>query len=102
MNRHPALSLDPDDGIDRKVFGQLRRRFLTVNFGRLQHARQAPFSRQERVLRLLLPLFHINHPLLPGYLSASMSAGLGGFEADDEVLAEVQRLTHSSVYRPCR
>ena len=36
MNRHPALSLDLDDGIDRKVLGQLRQRFLAVNAGRLQ------------------------------------------------------------------
>lgn len=76
MNRHPALSLDLDDGIDRKVLGQLRQRFLAVNAGRLQRARQALSSRQERVLRLLPLLFHINHPLLPGYLSASTPAGL--------------------------
>lgn len=102
MNRHPALSLDLDDGIDRKVLGQLRQRFLAVNAGRLQRARQALSSRQERVLRLLPLLFHINHPLLPGYLSASTPAGLSGFEADDEVLAEAQRLARSFVYKPRR
>ncbi|MDO2157353.1 hypothetical protein Q2444_24235, partial [Escherichia coli] len=75
MNRRPALSLDLDDGIDRKVLGQLRQRFLAVNAGRLQRARQALSSRQERVLRLLPLLFHIYHPLLPGYLSASTPAG---------------------------
>lgn len=79
MNRHPALSLDLDDGIDRKVLGQLRQRFLAVNAGRLQRARQALSSRQERVLRLLPLLFHINHPLLPGYLSAKRAGQALGF-----------------------
>ena len=63
----------------QRSLGQLRQRFLAVNAGRLQRARQALSSRQERVLRLLPLLFHINHPLLPGYLSASTPAGLSGF-----------------------
>ncbi|MGV8796597.1 hypothetical protein ACV373_31880, partial [Pseudomonas aeruginosa] len=40
MNRHPALSLDLDDGIDRKVLGQLRQRFLAAG-QRLPGALQA-------------------------------------------------------------
>ncbi|AVR70427.1 class I adenylate cyclase [Pseudomonas paraeruginosa] len=102
MNRQPALSLDLDDGIDRKVLGQLRQRFLAITAGRLERARQALSARQERVLRLLPLLFHINHPLLPGYLSATVPAGLSGFEPDPQALAEAQRLARSFCYKPRR
>src|SRR5690606_25967160 len=91
-----------DEGIDRKVLGQLRERFLTVNAGRLARAMQALSTRQQLVLRLLPLLLHVNHPLLPGYVSGTTPAGLSGYEPDSLTLAELQRLTRSFVYKPYR
>lgn len=102
MTRTHEIRPDIDDGIDRKVLAQLRARFLKINQGRLRRAMQALSTRQQLVLRLLPLLLHVNHPLLPGYVSALTPAGLSGFEPDDEVLAEVQRLTRSFVYKPRR
>jgi adenylate cyclase class 1 len=102
MTRTLEIRPDIDDGIDRKVLAQLRARFLQINQGRLQRARQGLSTRQQLVLKLLPLLLHVNHPLLPGYVCASTPAGLSGFEPDDEVLAEVQRLTRSFVYKPRR
>ncbi|MFI8746139.1 class I adenylate cyclase [Pseudomonas sp. NPDC077186] len=102
MTRTLEIRPDIDDGIDRKVLAQLRARFLQINQGRLQRARQGLSTRQQLVLKLLPLLLHVNHPLLPGYVSASAPAGLSGFEPDDEVLAEVQRLTRSFAYKPRR
>ncbi|MCP8466889.1 class I adenylate cyclase [Pseudomonas sp. ZM23] len=93
---------DIDDGIDRKVLAQLRQRFLKINAGRLQRASEALSSRQQLVLRLLPLLFDVNHPLLPGYVSASTPAGLSGFVPDDDILAEAQRLTRSFSYKTRR
>ena len=102
MSRTQEIRPDIDDGIDRKVLAQLRARFLKVNSGRLERAMQALSTRQQLVLRLLPLLFHVNHPLLPGYISGLTPAGLSGFEPDDELLAEAQRLTRSFAYKARR
>ncbi len=102
MTRTLEIRPDINDGIDRKVLGQLRARFLKVNDGRLQRATQALSTRQQLVLNLLPLLFHVNHPLLPGYVSGTTPAGLSGFEPDDALLAEATRLTRSFTYKPRR
>ncbi|WCR45631.1 class I adenylate cyclase [Stutzerimonas stutzeri] len=95
---HPIL----EDGIDRKVLATLRARFLAINSARLERAAQAMSTRQQQVLKLLPLLFHVNHPILPGYVSASTPAGLAHFEPDAEQLAEAQRLSRSFAYKPLR
>ena len=102
MTRTLEIHPDINEGIDRKVLGQLRARFLKVNEGRLGRAMQALSTRQQLVLKLLPLLFHVNHPLLPGYVSASTPAGLSGYEPDDNTLAEAQRLTRSFAYKARR
>lgn len=102
MSRTQEIRPDLDDGIDRKVLAQLRARFLKVNQGRLLRATQALPTRQQLVLKLLPLLFHVNHPLLPGYVSALTPAGLSGFEPTPEILGEAQRLTRSFAYKAQR
>ncbi|GIZ10858.1 class I adenylate cyclase [Pseudomonas sp. NCCP-436] len=102
MTRMQEIRPDIDDGIDRKVLAQLRSRFLRINQGRLERTLQALSPRQQLVLRLLPLLLHVNHPLLPGYVSATTPAGLSGFEPDDDSLAEIQRLARSFAYKPRR
>ena len=102
MTRTQEIRPDIDDGIDRKVLTQLRGRFLKVNSGRLARTVQALSTRQQLVLKLLPLLFHVNHPLLPGYVSSRTPAGLSGFEPDDTLLGEAQRLTRSFTYKPYR
>ncbi|WP_220812480.1 class I adenylate cyclase [Pseudomonas paralcaligenes] len=102
MTRTQEIRPDIADGIDRKVMAQLRARFLKINGGRLDRAMQGLSTRQQLVLKLLPLLFHVNHPLLPGYVSASAPAGLSGFDPSDELLAEAQRLTRSFTYKARR
>jgi adenylate cyclase class 1 len=102
MSRNLEIRPQIDEGIDRKVLSQLRERFLKVNAGRLSRAMEALSTRQQLVLQLLPLLFHVNHPLLPGYVSGTTPAGLSGYEPDALILAELQRLTRSFVYRPYR
>lgn len=89
-----------DEGIDRKVLSQLRTRFLKVNQGRLARAMEGLSARQQLVLNLLPLFFHVNHPLLPGYVSGATPAGLSNYEPDPQALAEAQRLTRSFSYKP--
>ncbi|MFJ4193652.1 class I adenylate cyclase [Pseudomonas sp. NPDC089534] len=100
MTRTHEIRPDLDEGIDRKVLSQLRARFLKLNEGRLERAREGLSTRQQSVLTLLPLFFHVNHPLLPGYVSGSTPAGLSNYEPDADTLAEAQRLTRSFSYRP--
>ena len=101
MTRTHEIRLILEDGIDRKVLADLRTRFLTINQGRLERALGTMPARQQPVLRLLPLLFHINHPIMPGYISG-VPAGLDEYEPDAETLAEAQRLSRSFSYKPQR
>ncbi|WP_268798925.1 class I adenylate cyclase [Pseudomonas huanghezhanensis] len=102
MKRSFEIRPDLDQGIDRKVLSQLRNRFLTLNEGRLSRANEGLSSRQQSVLALLALFFHVNHPLLPGYVSGSTPAGVCGYDPDAHALTEAQRLTRSFSYKPRR
>ncbi|KAF0862229.1 class I adenylate cyclase [Pseudomonas sp. LD120] len=93
---------DLDEGIDRKVLSQLRARFLTLNQGRMARAMEGLSARQQLVLNLLPLFFHVNHPLLPGYVSGATPAGLSNYEPDSQALTEAQRLTRSFSYKARR
>ncbi|MEB0043876.1 MULTISPECIES: class I adenylate cyclase [unclassified Pseudomonas] len=100
MTRTHEIRPDLDEGIDRKVLSQLRARFLKLNEGRMARAMEGLSTRQQGVLTLLPLFFHVNHPLLPGYVSGSTPAGLSNFEPTANALAEAQRLTRSFSYKP--
>ncbi|WP_053213124.1 class I adenylate cyclase [Pseudomonas sp. Q12-87] len=100
MTRNHEIRPDLDEGIDRKVLSQLRARFLKLNTVRMDRALEGLSPRQQGVLTLLPLFFHVNHPLLPGYVSGSTPAGLSNYEPDANVLAEAQRLTRSFSYKP--
>ena len=84
----PALN----EGTGRQVLQQLRGRFLSVNQGRLARAMEGLAPRQQALLNLLALFFHINHPLLPGYVSACTPAGVSGYEPDATTLAAARHL----------
>ncbi|MEE1921588.1 class I adenylate cyclase [Pseudomonas sp. 148P] len=102
MNLPHEIRPDLDQGIDRKVLNQLRKRFLDLNQGRLARAMEGLSSRQQQVLTLLPLFFHVNHPLLPGYVSGNTPAGLSAYEPSPLALAEAQRLTRSFSYKAKR
>jgi len=99
MNFPHEIRPDLDQGIDRKVLNQLRKRFLDLNQGRLGRAMEGLSSRQQQVLTLLPLFFHVNHPLLPGYVSGNTPAGVSTYEPSPLALAEAQRLTRSFAYK---
>ncbi|WP_339436191.1 class I adenylate cyclase [Pseudomonas sp. EL_65y_Pfl1_R32] len=100
MTRTHEIRPDLEEGIDRKVLSQLRARFMALNEGRMARAIEGLTPRQQSVLTLLPLFFHVNHPLLPGYVSGSTPAGLSNFEPDAQALTEAQRLTRSFSYKP--
>ncbi len=99
MTRNSEIRPDLDQGIDREVLARLRTRFMTLSNGRLSRALEGLSTRQQSVLNLLPLFFHVNHPLLPGYVSGSTPAGVSSYQPSALALTEAQRLTRSFSYK---
>ena len=88
-----------DQGVDRKTLKTTRTRFLQVNNARLARTRSALGSRQQIFLDLLPMIFHVNHPMLPGYVSHQTPAGLADYNPGKHDVQKTQRLARSFTYR---
>lgn len=88
-----------EEGIDRKDLSRVRKRFMALNQVRMERANQALSSRQQQVLRLLPLLLHVNHPLLPGYVSGSTPSGLSGYVPAPELVQEARGWARSFNYQ---
>lgn len=89
-----------EEGIDRKDLSRIRTRFLRLNQIRLDRAGENLSARQMQVLRLLPLLLHVNHPLLPGYVTTATPASFDGYEPAPQLVQEAQGLARSFSYRP--
>lgn len=97
-----AIKLDFAEGIDRKTLARLRDRFLTLNQGRYQQAREALGPRQQVVLELLPLILHGNYATLPGYLDAACPHGIACFEPASAQVDLARRHSRSFRYRSQR
>ncbi|MGM0593688.1 MAG: class I adenylate cyclase [Pseudomonadota bacterium] len=93
MNQGPE---QPGEEID---FRAVKRRFMLLNRARLQKARAALRDKQEQLLDLLPLLFHVNHPMLPGFASKDTPVGVWGYEPDRLALNLAKTLARSFSYR---
>ena len=84
------------EGID---FSAMKRRFMLLNRERLARTRQSLRERQGELLDLLPLLFHVNHPMLPGFASRETPAGVWGYEPDSQALHLARGYAKSFSYR---
>ncbi|MFA7386559.1 MAG: class I adenylate cyclase [Thiohalobacteraceae bacterium] len=84
------------DGVDLRA---VKRRFMTINNDRLKRVYQSLRDRQKVFFDLLPLLFHINHPMLPGYLSAKTPAGLAEYTPGNRCIEAGRRLAKSFNYQ---
>lgn len=87
-----------DEGIDRKQLNQLKQRFLDLNRIRHQRTCTALAERQQQFLHLLPLLFHVNHPMIPGYVSHNTPAGIYQYTPSSEELRLAKILARSFQY----
>ncbi|OZG74632.1 adenylate cyclase [Hahella sp. CCB-MM4] len=95
MNVRRQINPDYNEGVDRKVLKTLTQRFLSLVECRLQRTRMALTPRQQVVVDLLPLLVHVNHPLLPGYVSRKTPHRLHNYQPDKNVIQQAQRLSRS-------
>jgi len=88
-----------EDGIDRKTLKTLIGRFMTVNDERLVRTRAALPGRQRMFLDLVPLLLHLNHPMLPGYISHSTPCGVSGYLPSKKDILKAKRLARSFTYK---
>jgi len=98
MYSRPIDIHDIDEGVDRKQLNQLKQRFLNLNQLRHQRTCAALPERQQQFLQVLPLLFHVNHPMLPGYISHSTPAGVYHYTPDNDELRLAKILARSFQY----
>jgi adenylate cyclase class 1 len=95
----PSIDIhDIDEGVDRKQLNQLRQRFLDLNQLRHERTSAALPERQQQFLQMLPLLFHVNHPMLPGYVSHSTPAGVYRYTPTNNELRLAKILARSFQY----
>ena len=71
--------LDENGDISKKDLGLVKQRFLNLHKLKMQRAMDAITPRQKIFLEILPLLFHVNHPVLPGYISSKAPAGIADY-----------------------
>lgn len=95
----PSVSRIASEGVDRKNLNTIKERFLQVNNARLERAYGTLSDRQRIFLDILPLLFHVNHPMLPGYISHNTPFGISFFSPEKAHIQTAQRLARSFEYR---
>ena len=84
--------------VDRKQLTQISKRFMAINDIRLERVRSV-LRRNELLFLDILPLlFHVNHPMLPGYVSHRTPAGVSGYTPSKTAIDRAKSLSRSFTY----
>ncbi len=86
------LSVEPYAGAN------LERRFRAVTAARLSRVFENLTERQQDLLDLVPLLFHINHPLLPGYVSQDTAAGVCDYQPTKSTMRAAKRVSKAFKY----
>lgn len=84
------------DGMDLRA---VKRRFMAINNDRLKRVYHSLRDRQKIFFEVLPLLFHINHPMLPGYLSSKTPAGVADYTPGNRCIEAGRRLAKSFSYQ---
>lgn len=87
-----SVNTEPD-------FKEIKRRFFTLNKERLRRTLAGLKDSQGDFLELLPLFFHVNHPMLPGYVSKDTAAGLPEYSPTQKTLRIARRISKSFTYK---
>jgi len=77
----------------------VKRRFFALNLDRLRRTQQGLRLRHRDFLKLLPLFFHVNHPILPGYVSGATPKGISNYNPTKSSLLAARRLAKSFSYK---
>lgn len=87
------------EGIDRKQLSKIKQHFNQLNQARYQRTLAALSERQQHFLALLPLLFHVNHPMLPGYISHLTPSGVQGYTPTKDDIRIAKNLARSFTFQ---
>jgi len=76
------LAIDDAEGLGRKQLNRIVGRFRALGDKRVRRIRATLTHEQRSFFDLLPLLWHVNHPMLPGFVSTETPAGVIGFRPD--------------------
>ncbi|MCU7878091.1 MAG: hypothetical protein KZQ84_15065, partial [Candidatus Thiodiazotropha sp. (ex Lucinoma borealis)] len=82
-----------DEGISRKELNAVRQRFMGLHRERLRRIQAELRPSQQEFLALLPLLFHINHPMLPGFVSSETPTGISDYSPSRQALDGAKKLS---------
>ena len=94
-----SKKLQVDKGTANYDFAEIKQRFLNINDERLKRIDADLRTSQRDFLTLLPLLFHVNHPLLPGYISKETPIGIPLYSPSQDALHLAQRISRSFEYK---
>jgi len=87
------------EGIDRKQLSKIKQHYTQLNQVRYQRTLDVLSERQQQFLALLPLFFHVNHPMLPGYISHLTPAGVQGYAPSKDDIRIAKSLARSFTYQ---
>jgi len=100
VDQCPMLATSFKNDNERKPdLKTIKKRFLAINRERLKRAQNTLKWRQRNFLELLPLFFHINHAMLPGYISKDTPAGIPLYVPGKKSLDAAKKLAKSFTYR---
>lgn len=89
----------PGDEISKKDLHAVTQRFKLFNHSRLQRIQAFLQGKQQDFLNLLPLLLHINHPLLPGFVSLDTPAGIPDYIPGSQTINTAKQFCKGFVYK---
>lgn len=93
------LAPDFSDGVDRKLLKKVRDRFMQVNTDRLDKTFAGLVPRHQDILLVLPLLYHINHPLMPGYVARDTPVGVSAYEPDKKTISVARSFSQTFKFK---
>lgn len=90
---------EADGDISKKDLRLIKQRFINLHKIKMQRASEAITARQQIFLDLLPLLFHVNHPVLPGYVSSKTPAGIADYAPSKTALHQAKILGKGFAYK---
>lgn len=90
---------DDFEGIDRKQLTKIKQHFGSLNKIRYERTLAALSDRQQQFLILLPLLFHVNHPMLPGYVSHTTPCGVQGYTPTNDDIRVAKGVARSFTFQ---
>ena len=79
------------EALDRRLIRRVQERLRTIGSARLERLRNMVDEHTRSFIDLLPLLLHLNHPALPGYISASTPSGISAYRPESTTLALAHR-----------